>query len=224
MDNYDDEFIKLNKELEKEISNKSDLKIAKSKLNKLYKCMSKNLSNNEETIIELVKNQRKMKKDIEDLKYTFLNLEEEFEDSFDDLDEDDEEESIKDFQGPFEENDSEYEFEITCPYCKYSFIADRSFENEEQVTCPKCKKIIDLDWSTTDDDNESNIDEYEYPIDEKNELENISSNESSSIYSHNNKPKTLKRSSNSSSNKNVVQKNDIQDNKKNIENNNEDDM
>ncbi len=43
--------------------------------------------------------------------------------------------------------DDEYDFEITCPYCNYGFIADLDETNSE-LECPQCENMIELDWST----------------------------------------------------------------------------
>ncbi len=40
-----------------------------------------------------------------------------------------------------------YDFEITCPYCNYGFIADLDETNSE-LECPQCENVIELDWST----------------------------------------------------------------------------
>ena len=264
MDNLGEEFKKLNKELEKEISNKDDLKIAKNKLLELYKY----LSDNDRTLLELAKNQRKMRKDIEELKYTFYNMQKELEDDFEDLDEDedDDDEALIDYLDKIDEKlngkirysydddypdeddeeddipisdprrkyEPDYEFEITCPYCDYSFIADESYENKKQVTCPKCKKTIELDWSNTqendEEDEENNDDDFTYKSEESEEPEALSTNESPAIYSRTNKQHTSKRKPTKAQNKNIANKpkQENPDTKKNIKNdneeNNEDDM
>ncbi len=48
--------------------------------------------------------------------------------------------------------DGEYDFEITCPFCDYSFITDSSYENQTKINCPKCGKSIELDWGEEDND------------------------------------------------------------------------
>lgn len=42
--------------------------------------------------------------------------------------------------------DNEYDLEILCPYCNYSFIID-SEESADEIKCPECNNIIEIDWS-----------------------------------------------------------------------------
>ncbi|MGN1327352.1 MAG: hypothetical protein ACI4VQ_04695 [Clostridia bacterium] len=42
--------------------------------------------------------------------------------------------------------DDEYDFEIVCPYCNYEFVADVEDELKEEIECPECHNIIELDW------------------------------------------------------------------------------
>ena len=42
--------------------------------------------------------------------------------------------------------EDEYDFEIICPYCNYSFMADLDESNFE-LECPECENVIELDWS-----------------------------------------------------------------------------
>ena len=45
-----------------------------------------------------------------------------------------------------EEVDTDYQFEVACPFCNTEFFADIS-EETKAITCPSCKKEIELDWS-----------------------------------------------------------------------------
>ena len=44
-----------------------------------------------------------------------------------------------------QDEDDEYEFEITCPYCDNEFVAD--INGKAEVKCPECNNIIELDWN-----------------------------------------------------------------------------
>lgn len=44
--------------------------------------------------------------------------------------------------------ESEYDFEINCPYCNFNFIIDPD-EAEDEVQCPECKNVIEIDWDGT---------------------------------------------------------------------------
>lgn len=47
--------------------------------------------------------------------------------------------------------DSEEEFEITCPYCEADIIVDFSEELKEEISCPECNNIIELDWNNEEE-------------------------------------------------------------------------
>ena len=47
--------------------------------------------------------------------------------------------------------DSDYDFEIVCPYCNHEFVADVEDELKEEIECPKCHNIIELDWDDEED-------------------------------------------------------------------------
>ena len=48
-----------------------------------------------------------------------------------------------------DDEDSEYEFEIVCPYCNIEFVAEIDGKNE--VECPECHNMIELDWNDDED-------------------------------------------------------------------------
>lgn len=48
------------------------------------------------------------------------------------------------------EDGESYEFEITCPYCNYEFIADINSDISTEVECPECHNVIELDWNEDD--------------------------------------------------------------------------
>lgn len=52
----------------------------------------------------------------------------------------------------YEADDSNYEFEIVCPYCNYEFTTDIEDENKEEIICPECHNTIELDWNQDDFD------------------------------------------------------------------------
>ena len=109
-------------------------KIMKAKLYDIYKYVV----TSDRGINELIENQEKMKIDIDELKRAVSNIEE---DIYEDLEDDRYDEEYDSSYQEDKMHDNDYEFEITCPYCNYDFIADN----------PKCKRIIDLDWSSTDE-------------------------------------------------------------------------
>ncbi len=99
-------------------------------------------------IEKLEENQRKLEKRFKKLQKDIINIQEDiYIDSDDDEEYDDVDEDIT--------YDDECEFEITCPYCGFEFIADDNAKGKEQVKCPKCHKIIELDWDMCDEDCEN---------------------------------------------------------------------
>ena len=144
-------------------------------------------------LAQLEEGQKKLAKRIKKLQRDIANIEEDiYIDDDDDDDDDDDYHTDDDNDDIF--NDEECEFEITCPYCGFEFIADDNSKGKEQVKCPKCHKTIELDWDMCDGscENCGNCDHHE-------EL-NVAEDEDS--YSNNEK----------------------QDNKDKPEQNNEDDM
>lgn len=47
--------------------------------------------------------------------------------------------------------DEDYDFEIVCPYCNHEFVADVEDELKEEIECPECHNIIELDWDGEDE-------------------------------------------------------------------------
>lgn len=47
--------------------------------------------------------------------------------------------------------DDDYDFEIVCPYCNHEFVADVEDELREEIECPECHNIIELDWDGEDE-------------------------------------------------------------------------
>ncbi len=41
--------------------------------------------------------------------------------------------------------DNDYDLEIVCPYCNYSFALDAD-ETHHEVECPECHNKIEIDW------------------------------------------------------------------------------
>ena len=48
--------------------------------------------------------------------------------------------------------DEDYDFEIICPYCNHEFVADVEEELKEEIECPECHNIIELDWDGEDEE------------------------------------------------------------------------
>lgn len=227
MSDFEKEYQKIINELEKEIANKKDLEIAKAKLYDIYKYVV----TSDRGINELVENQEKMKIDIDKLKKAVSNIEE---DIYEDLEDDRYDEEYEHSYQEDKMHDNDYEFEITCPYCNYDFIADNSYINKVQIPCPKCKRIIDLDWSSTDEysddlEQDSESGDIRYSASDKDTVNNAV-NEKTEQFRYNDDLKNRelkipKAKSKKDTNKNNGLSQDDRKNENNENNeNNEDDM
>ena len=47
-------------------------------------------------------------------------------------------------------DDEDYDLEIVCPYCDTEFEMNID-ENKTEIECPECQNIIELDWSSEDE-------------------------------------------------------------------------
>lgn len=47
------------------------------------------------------------------------------------------------------EDEEEFEFQITCPYCNHDFVTELTNSTQE-IECPECKNMIELDWNDED--------------------------------------------------------------------------
>ena len=111
-------------------------------------------------IEKLEEGQRKLEKRFKKLQKDIINIQE---DIYIDDDEDDSDDEYDDEYDDVMIYDDECEFEITCPYCGFEFIADDNSKGKEQVKCPKCHKTIELDWDMCDGscENCGNCDHHE---------------------------------------------------------------
>jgi len=238
MSDFEKEYQKIINELEKEIANKKDLEIAKKKLYNIYEYIINKEADNKLNIKNVLENQEQMREDIDKLKKAVLNIEE---DIYEDFDESNYHSQFDNFYKTDKMHDNDYEFEITCPYCNYDFIADNSYINKIQIPCPKCKRIIDLDWSSTDEcyDNselDSKVGDTRYSDKDK-ELYNVdddnineATKENSEQFKYNNDFKDgesevpkAKRKKDTNKNNGISQDDRKNENNQNNENN-EDDM
>ena len=47
------------------------------------------------------------------------------------------------------EDEEEFEFQITCPYCNHDFVTELT-NSTQKIECPECKNMIELDWNDED--------------------------------------------------------------------------
>ena len=132
-----DNYKRIMAEIEEKISNPEDLEFIKEKFVELSTMFVEVIDNltekTDEKITELEQRQQYIEDKISQVQGEVNEIE-------DDI-------YIED------EDDSEYDFEIVCPYCNIEFVAEIDGKNE--IECPECHNMIELDWN---DDEEDSID------------------------------------------------------------------
>ena len=136
MSRLDETYRKIIETLEKNIKDEAELNNAKEQLDSIVKDVIENydtiFSKYDEKINYLEKLQNDSGKRIDDL-----------------------EKRIKYFEKLIEMED--YDIFVTCPYCGLEFQTEYD-EDIEEIPCPECGRLIDIDWSE-DDENNNNEDE-----------------------------------------------------------------
>lgn len=135
MSDFNRKCLNIIKELENNIKDKEICSYVKSKIIDLMVLYNENIDS-------IIKKQDSMDEKINNIKEQLFNIEDEiFENNC--------------YEGncdcDFLEENGNYDFEITCPFCGYSFITDDCSFNQKTIKCPRCKEIIELDWSDSDD-------------------------------------------------------------------------
>lgn len=131
MSKLDETYRKIIETLEKNIKDEAELNNAKEQLDSIVKDVIENY----DTFFEKY-----------DEKINYLEkLQNESEKRIDDL-----EKRVKYFEKLIEMED--YDIFITCPYCGFEFQTEYD-ENIEEIPCPECGRLIDIDWSEDDEDN-----------------------------------------------------------------------
>ncbi len=139
------EFKSYMEDIEKNIHNKQDADYIKKRTIELMDAISNEIEGilnlKEEKISQIEKNQIMLEEKLNTIQEEINDIEQELLD----------EESETDDE--IVEENSDYDFEITCPYCDYEFLIDLNTENSE-VTCPECNNVIELDWTGNIEENE----------------------------------------------------------------------
>lgn len=129
--NINDEYRRMLKDMDANMSNPDDIAYAKSKMYELSMLfideMQAMADKYDDRINAIVQKQQKMDDKIKDIDN---NLKEMQQDMYD-----------------FDEatGNEIFNFEITCPYCNYVFETEAN-ENKKEVQCPECENLIELDW------------------------------------------------------------------------------
>ena len=123
--NLTNEYNKIMKELEKNISDTANLEFAKAKVSELFMVFLDKIdsivSEYEEKLDNLVLRQKNIEEKVLQMESSLKGIEKDI----------------------YEEGG--YDFEIVCPYCNNEFVIEFNESNNE-IECPECKNIIELDW------------------------------------------------------------------------------
>ena len=100
---------------------------------------------------EIDENQKRIERKIKRLQKDVRNIQDDIyiDDEYDDDENEEDDDDVKFY------DDEECEFEITCPYCGFDFIANDDMKGKDKVKCPKCQKTIELDWNMCDENCEN---------------------------------------------------------------------
>ena len=129
MSNFNSEFKKILKNLEENIKDKEALETAKVEIFNLYNLFFEEVTKLEELansrVAEIAEANSKIEEKMNKIDERLKSIEKDIY-----LDEEDEE---------------DYDFSITCPYCNKEFVVEMD-ELKEEVVCPECQNTIELDW------------------------------------------------------------------------------
>ncbi len=128
--NINNEYHKILKDIDENMSNENDIEYAKKKmyeLSMMFVDELQTLSDKYEDKMNAVAiKQNEMENKIKKLENDLNNIQKEF------------------YDEEIDENEI-FEFEITCPYCNYDFTVEVD-DRKKEVQCPECENLIELDW------------------------------------------------------------------------------
>ena len=129
MSEFGKKYKKVISNVEKNLKNKEDVEFVKSQLNELAEAISKDFTNIEELVNKVTNRQNEVEEKMDKVEKLVDSIE-------------------KDIY-----LEDEYDLEVVCPYCNFSFMLD-SEEKKSEVECPECKNVIEIDWDgdTFEDD------------------------------------------------------------------------
>ena len=135
--NINDEYRRILSDMDANMKNADDLEYAKTKMNELCMLFVDELQTvsdkNEDRTNALAQKQQELEDTIKKMRKDVNEI-------------------MKDIYDEDELDGNEvFEFEITCPYCNYSFETEVD-ENKKEVKCPECENLIELDWDGLEED------------------------------------------------------------------------
>lgn len=127
-----DNYKRIITEIEEKITNPEDLEFVKEKISELsmiFMDIIDNLANNaDEKIKQIEEKQRKIEEKMNKVEGAINEIETDI----------------------YVEDDSNFDFEIVCPYCDNEFVT--TIDGKDEVICPKCNNVIELDWNDEDEE------------------------------------------------------------------------
>ena len=137
MSNLNSEFKKILKNLEENIEDKKALEAAKVEIFNLYNIFFEEVTKLEELansrVAEIAESNSKLEEKMSKIDKRLKDIEKDIY-----LD---------------EEDDEDYDFSITCPYCNKEFVVEME-DLKDEVVCPECENTIELDWEHHCDDDD----------------------------------------------------------------------
>ena len=129
MSDLQKKFKKIIADIEQNLKNKEDIEYVKTQIYTIYNIF----------LDEFEKLEAKSTEKMESILIRYKVLEDrmsDIEDSIDKIESD-----------IYINQNEEYDFDITCPYCDAEFSVDYSEELGDTVICPECNQTIELDWN-----------------------------------------------------------------------------
>ena len=137
MSNLNSEFKKILKNLEENIEDKKALEAAMVEIFNLYNIFFEEVTKLEELansrVAEIAESNSKLEEKMSKIDKRLKDIEKDIY-----LD---------------EEEDEDYDFSITCPYCNKEFVVEME-DLKDEVVCPECENTIELDWGHDCDDDD----------------------------------------------------------------------
>lgn len=132
MSELSSKYKKILNNIEKKITNKDELEYIKEQIYAITALfldeLDKLVELSESKMQDLVKNQLELQEKISKIENSVGEIEKDM----------------------YLENEEEFDFEVTCPYCNKDFVTELS-EKKTEVICPECKNVIELDWNAEDE-------------------------------------------------------------------------
>ena len=112
------------KKIDNKFQNEEELDFVKNEINDLVGSFKSEIDNLQKQVMELESKQNQMEDAMKNMASVLDSIEKDI----------------------YLDDEEDYDLEIVCPYCNYSFLLDQNQKNEE-VQCPECKNFIEVDWN-----------------------------------------------------------------------------